>query len=398
MRGLDPRDFALMAYGGAGPLHATAIADELGISTLLVPPMPANFSAFGLLAADLELPGSAYPDGESRRIFARQLEENITAIPGVADVAIINRLPIRAMGGNTYVYPVDEQPPAGEQPRTANERWVMPRYFQAMGIPILRGRGIEATDGPDAPPVLVINETMAREFFPDRDPLGQRVVIDFEEAVPLEIVGVVGDVRFDGPARGAFQAMYHSFLQEPGSRLGMAVRIAGDGSATAGVVAGLRETVRDIDPYLPVSDVERMDQVLARTMGDQSVMATILSLFAWVAALLTALGLYGVLAYYVNQRIPELGLRLALGAESGALIREVTGRGLFLLGSGMLLGALGAIVVTRFLEGLLFGVEPTDPLTFLAITGSFLVVGAVASFLPARRIVRVDPVQALNAE
>jgi predicted permease len=354
-----------------------------------------GFDAEGLLAADLDLPASEYGDADRRIHFFTSLEEKLRAIPGVADVGLVNRLPIRTGGGNTYVYPVGERPPAGEQVRTANERWVMPGYFEAMGIPVLRGRGIEAADGPDAPPVLVINETMASVFFPGEDPLGRTIIIDYDEATPLEVVGIVGDVRFSGPAGQLFQAMYRSYRQEPVTRMAVVVRTAGNPGQ---VIPAMRAAVRELDTNLPVSEVDRMEQLVARTMGDQSVMAVILSLFAWVAVFLTALGLYGVLAYHVSQRVPELGLRMALGADSSRVVRMVAIRGLGLLLAGMALGVAGSLGATRFLQNLLFGVRPTDPVTLLVISGLFGVVGLAACVLPARRAVKVDPAQALQSE
>lgn len=354
-----------------------------------------GFDAEGLVAADVDLPASEYSDREQRIFFFTSLEERVRAIPGVVDVAMINRLPVRMGGGNTYVYPVGERPPASERTRTSNERWVMPGYFEAMGMPILRGRGIQDTDGPDAPPVLVINETMAQEFFPGEDPIGQRLIIDYDEETILEVVGVVGDVRFSGPAGQAFQAMYHSYPQEPVTRMAIGLRIAGE---PATVIPVLRETLRELDPNLPISDIDMMDRLVAETMGDQRVMAAILTIFAWVALLLTALGVYGVLAYYVSQRVPELGLRIALGARGGEVARMVAIRGLSLVVIGMVLGLAGSYGATRFLQRLLFGVEPTDPVTFVVVSGFFAVVGAVACLLPARRAVNVDPVVALQAE
>ncbi|MCK5650118.1 MAG: FtsX-like permease family protein, partial [Gemmatimonadetes bacterium] len=164
------------------------------------------------------------------------------------------------------------------------------------------------------------------------------------------------------------------------------------------VIPSLREAVRELDPNLPISDVEMMDRVIARAVGDQSVMATILTIFAWVALLLTALGIYGVLAYYVSQRVPELGLRIALGAEGSDVARMVATRGLSLVAIGIVLGLAGSYGATRFLQRLLFGVEPTDPMTFVVVSGFFAAVGAVACLLPARRAVKVDPVVALQAE
>jgi predicted permease len=354
-----------------------------------------GFNAEGLFAADVELPPSEYPDAESRMNFFASLEEKISAVPGVVDVAMINRLPIRGVGGNTYVYPEGEAPPPDERPRTANERWVMPGYFDAMGMPILRGRGIQATDGPDVPPVLVINQTMADGFFPGEDPIGRRLVIDYDESTVLEIVGVVSDVRFDGPAHGGFQGMYHSYLQEPVTRMGIGVRVAGDAGL---VVPELRAAVRELDPDLPISDIDMMDRIIARTMGDQTVTATLVSAFAWIALLLTTLGIYGVLAYFVGQRIPELALRIAMGADGRDVARFVAKRGLVLMGFGMALGLAGSYAATRLLDRLLFGVEPTDLYTFLLVSLLFAAVGSVACVLPARRALMVDPVVALRAE
>jgi len=206
---------------------------------------------------------------------------------------------------------------------------------------------------------------------------------------------VVGDVRSDGPAGRLFQAMYHSYLQEPVNRIELGIRIAGDASL---VLPALRAAVRELDPNLPVSEVESMDRVIARTMGNQTVMAVIVTLFAWVALFLTALGLYGVLTYYVSLRIPELGLRIALGADSGDVMRLVATRGLGLLAVGMVLGLAASYGATRFLQRLLFGIQPTDPTTFLVISAFFAMVGLVACLLPAQKAVKVDPVMALQSE
>jgi predicted permease len=354
-----------------------------------------GFDPESLLAADVELPRSGYPDRESRIQFVSGLEERVRAIPGVVDVAIVNRLPVRMVGGNTYVYPEGEPPPADERPRTANERWVMPGYFRAMGMQVLRGRGIEASDGADGAPVLVINERMAEVFFPGEDPIGRRLVIDYDEGTVLEVVGVVTDARFDGPAHETFQAMYRSYLQEPVTRIAMAVRVAGDPESVA---QALRAAVRGLDPDLPISDMEMMDRVIARTFGDQTLTATLVSTLAWIALLLTALGIYGVLAYYVSQRTPELGLRIALGAETRDLARLVAVRGLTLMGVGIALGLGASYAATRLLSRLLVGVGPTDPGTFLLVGVFFLMVGSLACVLPARRALKVDPVVALQAE
>jgi putative ABC transport system permease protein len=354
-----------------------------------------GFNTENLLTVDIELPESEYEEAERRIFFFSRLEEKIRAIPGVVDVAMVNRLPMRSFGGNIYVYPVGHRPPEGTQARTANERWVFPGYFEAMGMPVLRGRGIEATDRASTPPVLVINETMAEVFFPGEDPIGQRLIIDYDEETIFEIVGVIGRVRFSGPGHEAFQAMYHSYLQEPVTRIGLAVRIALQPSA---IVPALKGAVQELDPNIPLSEVAMMDELVARTMGDQRIMAVILTLFAWLALFLTTLGLYGVLAYYVSQRVPELGLRMALGAGPRQIVSLVVSRGIGLVAVGMVLGLAGALAATRLLQRLLFGVEPTDPATFVVVSLFFVGTGLAACLIPARRAVGIDPVIALRAE
>ncbi len=354
-----------------------------------------GFDSRDLLTAGVELPRTEYRDAQQRVLFFSALEERLKGVPGVVGVAMVNRLPVRSLGGNTYVYPEGERPPQGTPPRTAVERHVMPGYFEAMKIPVLRGRGILPTDRPESPPVLVINQSMAEMFFPGDDPIGKRLVIDYDEETVLEVVGVVGDVRFGGPAEGASQAMYHSVLQEPLPRMDIAIRTTGDPTS---VIAALKGAVRELDPDLPVSDVETMERLIARTVGDQRVLALTLALFAWVALILAALGLYGVLSYHVSQRVSELGLRLTLGAGTREIASLVLSRGVRLVAAGITVGAVVALAVTRFLEHLLFGVQATDPTTFVAVTLLYAVVGTAACLTPVWRAVRVDPLVALQAE
>jgi putative ABC transport system permease protein len=266
-----------------------------------------------------------------------------------------------------------------------------------MQIPILAGRDVEDSDVTGSPFVLVISETMAQGLFPDENAIGRQVAVDIGEAEPAitEVVGVVGDVHTYALDRDPPRQMYYSFRQMPYMTMRFAVRTQGDAAA---VTNSIRQVLRSHDPNVPLAGVATMEDVITRSVGGQRVIMLTLTLFSGVALFLAAIGLYSVLAYYVAQRGHEIGIRLAMGASGGKIMKLVLNRGLLLVGIGLVVGVAGALGATRLMQQQLFNVEATDPVTFVAVCFLFAGIAAVACLVPAFKAVRVDPVKTLQAE
>jgi putative ABC transport system permease protein len=354
-----------------------------------------GFDTRNLLTAEIRLPGTDYSDGEQRTQFYARLVENARAIPGVEDATLANQLPFRDPGNNTYVWAADNPPLDPADVQSAYARTVFPGYFEAMGIPLLTGRGIEETDVGGAPLVMVISQAMADTLFPGQDPVGRQVVVDVGQEVSIEVVGVVGNIKMGTLLTSRLMAFYISYLQRPMFTMRLAVRTAVRPETVTGA---LREAVWNLDRNIPVADVATMDQLVARTLATRRIRTVALMIFAGVAVLLATVGLYGVLAYYVTRRYHEIGVRVALGAASADIVEMVLKRGMVLVGVGLVVGLLGAWGVTRLIQELLYQVEPTDPITFILVSAFFVVVAVVACLLPAWRALRVDPLIALQAE
>jgi putative ABC transport system permease protein len=354
-----------------------------------------GFETQHLLTAEIRLTQDKYYEGDQRIQFYTKLNEELRAIPGVIDVGLINQLPVRNPGNNIYVYAADRPPLDRNDRRIAYTRTVFPGYFDAMGIPLMRGRGIDRSDVAESPPILVINETMAQTLFPDENPIGRQVVVDVGEDVTFDVVGVVGDVRISGPRYNPRLAMYGSYFQRPLSTMRVAIRTATEPSSIGRAV---RTTVWNQDRDIPVDQLSTMDDLIARSVSRDKVMALSLAMFATVAMSLAAVGLYGVLAYYVSRRAREIGIRVALGAGARDIIRLVLRRGVALVALGIAVGLVGAFWVTRLIQQMLFTIEPTDPATFATVSLFFALVGLIACLIPAWRALRVDPLTALQAE
>ncbi len=354
-----------------------------------------GFEPQHLLTAEIRLTQDKYSEAEQRVQFYTKLNEDLRAIPGVTDVALINQLPVRNPGNNIYVHAADSPPLDRNDRSTAYTRTVFPGYFDAMGIPLLRGRGIDRSDVAESPPVLVINETMAQTLFPDEDPIGRQVVVDLGEDVTFDVVGVVGNVRISGPRYNPRLAMYGSYSQRPYYTMRVAMRTATEPTSIGRAV---RTAVWNQDRDIPVAELSTMDDLIARSVSRDKVMAVSLTMFATVAMSLAAIGLYGVLAYYVSRRAREIGIRMALGAGAGDIVRLVLKRGVVLVAVGIALGLVGAFWVTRLIQQMLFDIEPTDPVTFLGVSLFFATIALVACLIPAWRALRVDPLAALATE
>jgi len=278
---------------------------------------------------------------------------------------------------------------------------VSPQYFETMGIRLLRGRLFTTADTPESAPVVVINETLARRIWPNEDPIGKRLKFGFpedqdEESKPWrEVVGVVNDVKMNGVGQATTLQTYLPYAQLPTQSLGLIVRAERNPAALASAV---EQAIHAIDKDLPVYSIFTMDQLLGNALAQRRLTLVLLASLAALALLLAAVGIYGVIAYSVRQRTHELGLRMALGAQARDVLKLILKQGVKLTLIGIGLGLLAAFALTRWMESLLFGVPPTDALTFAAIAIALLLVALVACWIPARRATKVDPMIALRCE
>jgi putative ABC transport system permease protein len=275
---------------------------------------------------------------------------------------------------------------------TLDYKVVSSRYFETIGQRLVRGRAFEPKDEHGSVAVAVVNEALARHYWGDQDPIGQRVSFGDEEEPWVTIVGVVGDVRYYGLDREPGQELYRPFAQQPGWGA-VLVRTRVESSRA---VALLRRAVREIDPEQPVDRIRPLSEVRAESVARPRVTAILLGVFALVALVITAAGIGGVLALSVSQRTVEIGVRMAMGAERTSVLRMILEQGLGLVIGGLALGLVGAVALSRLIERLLFGVPGTDPLTYLAVALLLLGVAAIACLLPARRAASVDPLVALR--
>jgi putative ABC transport system permease protein len=327
---------------------------------------------------------------ENRLNFFNQLIPRIERLPGVEAVGGIDSLPLSG-GGRVYRFRKDNEEPAGY---AATFQVALGDYFRAVGIRLQRGRRFGSEDQADAPPVVIINETMQRRFWPNQEAIGQRIVIR-NETFAREIIGVVNDVKHFGLDKGVEPEMYVPFNQLVIQVIPLVIRTQSDPLAIANAV---RAEVRAVDPTVAVAQIQTMPQIAASALAQRRFTVLLLTVFAGVALLLAAVGIYGVMSFSVAQRTREIGVRLALGAQARDVLRLIVGRGLRLTLFGIGVGLLAALALTRLMSGLLFGVSATDPLTFGALALLLSGVALVACWLPARRATKIDPLVALRYE
>ena len=322
--------------------------------------------------------------------------ERLRSIPGVRAVGSAHFLPMTGMLSATGFRLADRPKPApGDEP-VCEVSVITSGYFTAMGMPVLRGRPFEARDRAGTPPLAVVNDALARKYFPNEDPVGKRILIQWGHPdVPYEIVGVVGDIHSRGLNKEASPTAYIHNLQEPLTGAHLVIRTGGDPMQIANAVKG---EIRAMDPNIPVSNMRSLDYYVSSSVAGERFNAILVGGFALFALALAAIGVFGVISYTVTQRIQEIGIRMALGARSEDVSRLVIGEGMMLAGIGIAIGVLGALGLTRFLSTLLFGVKPTDLLTFVAVSAALAIAALLAAWLPARRAARVDPMIALRYE
>lgn len=386
---------AMMLVVGAG-LLVQSFANIRAIDT--------GFQPSGVLTFELDLATSVAEDDVDVINQYEQLRDRIAQLPGVRVVGDASQLPLgESIDYNQPFVFAERELPRELEPR-AFFRPVSPGFFEAMGTPVVSGRSFESTDREGAPGVAIVNESFARRFFDGEDPVGERFGGMNYRWGPLgaiflgdgaEIVGVVQDVKYDGIRSDAVPAIYVSGLQSSIRRRTITVRTAG---APEGVLPLVRQELTSLNPNLALRNLRTMDDVLSAAQSRDRFSTLLLTLFGVVALILASVGVYGVLAYAVEQRSGELGIRMALGAAAGDVRGMVLTDGARLVGVGLLLGVTGALALSGVLASQLFGVSPRDPLVYGSVIAILLVVGLLASFIPAWRATRVDPMIAMRAE
>jgi putative ABC transport system permease protein len=335
---------------------------------------------------------SRYKTNQEQAAFFHQVLDRVSTLPGVRNAGAATFLPLDL----DFVFDVQKPGHTAENEGiTSNYFAISPSYIQAMGIPVVKGRVFSDQDNAQGPRVAIINETLARRLFPDEDPIGQRVFITNGPLQWNEVVGVVGDTKQRSLDTPAPPQVYEPYPQHPWSWMSLVVRTSGDPLSLAGAV---RQQVAAVDKDQPVADIRSMEEIVSQSVGQQRFSLLLLSVFAGLALVLAAVGIYGVMAYSVTQRTREIGIRMALGAKPGDVLRLIVGKGMVLALAGVAAGLAGALALSRFLASLLFEVRPTDPVTFALVSAVLVAVALAASYLPARRATKVDPLVALRYE
>ncbi len=355
-----------------------------------------GFQPSNILALQLSLPGEQYETDDQRRAFYDVIEERLAALPGVVSVGLTSTLPLTGFDSDVSFNIEGEPIPERGQTLATWFRRVTPAYFSTMGIRIVSGRSFQATDDGSAPPVLIINETFARRHFPGQDPVGQR--INFGSSIDptwREIVGVAADIRNFGVREDSRVATYSSYAQAPA---GYAATVLRTSVPPKTLVPAVRSAISELDETLAAGQITTIDELVLAAIAPDRFVAILLSLFAFLAFVLAVVGLYGVVSFTVGRRLPEMGLRMALGATSRNVAAMVLRQSMVLVAVGVVLGAGAAAFLTRLIEGLLYGVPALEPLTFVGVSAVLLIAGGAAAAVPAIRAASLDPVRVLSAE
>ena len=354
-----------------------------------------GFNPRGVLAVRIALPMSPGRGIYWENGFYRPLLARLKALPGVEHAGLVSELPLEGRFTQT-AFTIEGRPEAAPNERpTADDRRVSPDYFATMGIPLLEGRWFTDRDDERRPGVVMISRSFAARFFPGQNPLGQHLAMDHGYVFRAEIVGVVGDVRHRSMAGPAFPTMYVPYTQAPGLRASLVVRGRGDVLATLGMV---KREVEALDATVPVFGMHTMDELVSDSVGQPRFRMVLLGLFAGIALLLAAAGIYGVMSYSVTIRMHELGIRAALGARRGDLMKAVVGRGMVWALGGMAVGLTAALGLARLIASMLYEVGPGDPVSFVVVAAVLGAVAFAASYVPARRATKVDAMVALRYE
>jgi putative ABC transport system permease protein len=360
--------------------------------------VPAGFDASNVMTARLALPEATYPKPEDSTQFYKKLLDRVSALPGVQSAAAAWWIPLSG-SEISFNFNVEEHPiPAGQQP-IAQVNIVTPDYFQTMRVPIRQGRAFTDRDDRNAPPVAIVTESFAKQYFPGEDPVGKRIIpngsIDPGKPPVREIVGVIADMHLISLRLPPKPQIYIPHQQFGIGSMSIFVRTQIDPQSLTAV---LRRTVAEIDKDVPVYRTQTLADYMSRSIAQPRLNAMLVTLFAAIALLLAAAGIFGVMSYSVTQRTQEIGIRIALGAQRYDVLRLIIFQGMRFVTAGLILGLIGVFLCTRLLQSLLFGIGATDPTTMFAVSILLASVAFFACLVPALRASRVDPIQALRSE
>ncbi|HEX8028724.1 MAG TPA: ABC transporter permease, partial [Vicinamibacterales bacterium] len=344
-----------------------------------------GFQPGGAMSLRLSFQGAEYQDGDSVRRRVDQLMDRLRTLPGVTAVAASTILPLSGAGGMNDFAIEGAPPPPPDVNQEIAVASATPHYFKAIGAPLKRGRLFNELDQPKSPPVVLINEAGVRKWFPDQDPIGKRIL----SGGPREIVGIVGDVLQRSPGEPAIPQLFMPYTQRTSRTIRLVVRTDGDPLAMA---AAVREQIRALDPNVPLAQAIPLQETVSRAVARPRFYMSLLTLFAAVALVLSATGIFGVMSYSVSQQSKEIGIRMALGARAIDVLRSVVGRALTLAGIGVIAGIAAALVLGGIIRSQLFGITIFDPVTLVFVVTVLLASAALASLLPATRAARIDPV------
>ena len=356
----------------------------------------AGFDPKGVLALDIPLSRATYTKDEQRSAAFEQLIGRMKTLPGVRDVSLVSNVPMTDFDYELSFQVEGREPYKPGEEAVADYTVVGADYFRTMNIGLLRGRVFTEHDTANSPQVMVVSNAFVRQYFPNEEPIGRRIVFDGNDKTAREIVGVVADVRRNGLDVNVQPEMYVSHVQKPERRLNVVIRTEAEDALQLAQAA--RAEVKAFDPNQIIWRTQTLDQLLSTSVAPRRFNMLLLGIFAGVALVLAAVGLYGVMSYSVSWRTREIGIRMALGARRADVLRLVVRQGMTMTLIGLALGLVGAFSISRVLRGLLHGVSPTDPLTFVAVSIVLLAVALLACLVPARRATRVDPIIALRTE
>jgi putative ABC transport system permease protein len=355
-----------------------------------------GFDRDSVLTARISLPRSKYKKPEQVLAFQQELLQKLKALPGVQAAGTINHTPLKGFGLIVFTS-IEGQPPLDKKDPPIGVGAASPGYFETLKIPLLSGRNLDERDGPATQKVALVNQAFAHRFFPNGDVVGKRVSFACEESEGLcrTIVGVVGNIRQESLTDEVAAELFLPSAQMPLNAVTLFVRTTSDPLAS---VASVRSQVLAVDNNQPIYDVKTLAQRVSEATAVSRSLTLLFSAFALLALVLGSVGIYGIVSYAVTQRTQEIGIRMAVGARAADILGLILKHGVVLVFSGVVIGIAGALALTRFLASLLFGVTPTDAITFVVVSVLFFLVATVASFIPARRATRVDPLKALRYE